>query len=216
MPDAPPAALPPAAAAAPRRRAWRWGLRTTILLVGVAAVAISVVKDWRRIAELKPKVATLRTLGRELVVDDPARPAAVQLEATWSDKGWDVHIPARGQYRLALATRAIGDELPPPGRSAALAAGRHRVVLERAKRDGGWQVTARVDGEPLLVVEEPAGWRVAGGSTGKGTISVPEQAPPGRPLVLAHDRFFLPGPDGSSREPQGPGPGIALWIENVP
>lgn len=171
----------------------------------------------RHNAAIKGRIAVMRPLARELVVDDPSQAAAVKLPELWFDENrWDVHLPP-GAYRLCLATREVGkDGLAPVASSAPLRAGRHEIELEQVRVPGGWSVVVTWDGSGRLARDEPAEWDPNAGSEGGGLFSTSAQAPADRALVLFRRSFYEMGSGYRTIPPSGPTEGILLWIEHVP
>lgn len=200
---------------APRRR-WQVGLRTLILLTAAVAVWTSYTLERRRIADLTTRIDTLRTLARELVVDDPSMIAVVKREENWYDENrWEVYLPAGRRYRLCMATRAIpNNALPAPATSAPLEPGRHVLALDKIKDGEGWRVDAACDEKGVASVREAKDWDAGTGSSGGGLHSSSSQSPADKPVRLFHRRFMGPrDANGQSSTPEGPTEGIALWIE---
>ena len=207
---------PAPATPAPRWGRWQVGLRTFVLLTAAVAVWLTYALERRRIADLTTRIASLRPLARELVVDDPGKIAVVKREEFWFDENrWDVHLPAGRRYRLCLATRGIAEGgFPVPSASAPLAPGRHVVAVDQVKDGDGWRVAADCDGTRLVSVTEPKGWDPGTGSEGGGNYPVSEQFAPERPVILFHRRFMGPrDAQGQAATPAGPTAGVMLWIE---
>lgn len=130
MPDSPD--TPPARAG---RSHWQLGLRGMILFTAVCAVWMTVLLNRRHNALLEARIATMRPLARELVVEDPAKVAVVKLDELWDDDHrWDLYLPP-GRYRLCLATRQIVDQgLAPVVASQPIGPGRHLIGLALRKK----------------------------------------------------------------------------------
>jgi len=202
-----------------RRRWWQFGLRTTILVVAIAAVAMTVVNDRRRIPVLKDRIAALKPLARELSIDDPSQVAVVKLDELWYDENqWDVYLSPASAYRFCIATRAIDlDGMSPSSHATPLAGGRHLIAFERTQDDSkAWHLVVTFDGKPALKVDEPADWDWGVGWGDSGFPGVSRQLPLDRPVELFRRRFMVTTGDGSSTTPDGPCPGVLLWIEREP
>jgi hypothetical protein len=185
-------------------------------LTAAVAAWLNYALERRRVADLSARIASLRPLARELVVDDPGKIAVVKREELWYDENrWDVHLPAGHRYRLRLATRGIADgEFPPAAASAPLAPGRHVVAVDQVQDGEGWRVDVECDGTRLVSVPEPKGWDPGTGSTGGGLYPASEQFAAERPVILFHRRFMGPSDaQGRSVMPEGPTAGVMLWIE---
>src|SRR3954468_20955325 len=82
----------------PRRARWQVGIRTLVLLTAAIAVWMTVLINRRHNALLDSRIRAMRSLARELLVDDPKRIAVVKLEEMWIDENqWLIHLPA-GRY----------------------------------------------------------------------------------------------------------------------
>ena len=203
---------------APRRRRWQVGLRTLILLTAAVAVWTSYALERRRIADLTTRIDALRSLARELVVDDPSMIAVVKRNERWYEENqWEIYLPAGRRYRLCMATRAIPNDaqpLPAPTITAPLEPGRHVLALDRVKDGEGWRVDAACDEKVVASAREPKEWDAGTGSSGGGQHSSSRQSPADKPVRLFHRRFMGPrDAKGRSSTPEGPTEGIALWIE---
>jgi hypothetical protein len=167
-------------------------------------------------AALVARIATVRPLARELVVDDEAKAAVVKLEELWIDHNrWDIYLPA-GEFRLCLATRAIGnDGLAPVVASRSVAPGRHTIGLALRKEKAGWRIEASCDGAKPVTADEPLGWIAKKGSTTSGAFSESTTLPGTEPIVLHRCTFLRMQPGGVVSSTGGPSEGILLWIEPV-
>jgi hypothetical protein len=203
----------------PRGKRWQVGLQTVFLLVAAIAVWMTHFVNRRQNAFLEARIAASRPLLRELAIDDPNRIAVVKLQELWSDDNrWDIHLP-EGQYRLCLATRAIGSEGFPPvvAKSRVIGAGRHHFVLEQLPQPAGWRVRATWDETGELAVEEPKAWDPGVGSSGGGDYSLSTQMAADQQVVLFRRRFAKRQADGTTLfDPKYPTEGVMLWIESVP
>lgn len=205
------------AARRPDRRPWQVGLRTVFLLTAVVAVWIAVSINRRDIATLESRIASMRSMARELVVEDATRIAVVKREELWyDDNGWEVYLPD-GSYRLCLATRGVDQQGFAPGmKTTPVAPGRHRLTLDQTQDGEGRRIAAVWDGQKRLESVEPKGWDPGTGSSGGGEFSRSQQLPAGEPLVLLRRRFMGPrDAQGRSTTPDGPTEGILLWIERT-
>jgi hypothetical protein len=89
------------------RARWQMGIRTLILSTALVAVWMSVHLDRGRIAALESRIAAMRPMARELIVDDPTRIAVVRKDELWyDDNRWEISLP-EGEYRVGVATRDV-------------------------------------------------------------------------------------------------------------
>jgi hypothetical protein len=192
-------------------------LPTVFLLVAAIAVWLTYVVNRRHNTRLQARIAVLRPLARELVVDDDTRIAIVKLEEMWYDENrWEVYLPA-GQYRLCVATREIDQRgLAPVVKSAPLGAGRHSISIEQQSSGTDWRVVATWDAAGKLTVDEPKEWDAGLGATTSVEFSQSTQVAPDQPVVLFRRIFSRTTGPGQSSTPSGPAEGILLWIEPVP
>ncbi|MEX2176135.1 MAG: hypothetical protein WD872_17365 [Pirellulaceae bacterium] len=200
----------------PRRFTWQIGLRSLFLLTTAIAVWTVYYSNTREIDRLELRIADMRPLVRELVVEDEEQFAVVKLEQHWYDENrWSVYVPS-GEFRLYLATREIDEEgLAPVVASVPLAAGRHLLAHDNVALpdDEGWRVTVHAGERLVLSTEEPQEWNPAFGWSEGGQFDRSEQLPADKPMVLFRRRFTQPAPGGRSTTPTGPTDGIMLWIE---
>lgn len=201
-----------------RRSQWQFSLRLILLLMAAVGVWTAEIANRRAMGPLQQRIKAMRPLARELTITDPEKIAVVKCEELWyDDNEWEIYLPD-GEYRLALATREVGqqDVVLPPYQSAPLPAGKFRLSLLQEKTATGWRVDVLKDGALLLTAEEPAEWYPAHGSSGGGQFSLAEQLPPNFPVVLFRRRFSRPVSATTSQTPAGPCEGVLLWIEPVP
>ena len=201
----------------PGRKCWQVGLRTMFLITAAIAVWITFFINRRENAVLESRIAAMRPLARELVIDDAKKIAVVKLEEHWMDENrWEIYLPD-GTYRLCMATRDIDEAgLAPAVKSAPVAAGRHRVELEQTLDNEVRRIAVAWDGTKRREAVEPKGWDPGRGSSGGGQYAVSTQLPADRPAVLFRRKFWaLPDAKGRMLTPAGPSEGILLWIERT-
>lgn len=206
------------AMAGPRRTRWQVGIRTLVLVIATFAVWMTVLINRRQVARLESRIAAIRPLAHELLVEDEKKIAIVKLAEKWMDENqWDLHLPAR-EYRLCIATRGIDREgFPASEASAPLKSGRHRLVLLQGRDQSAHRISVVCDGTPIVTVDEPIGRNQWMGSEGGGQFSTIEQLAADKPIVLYRKRFMKPtGKKGFSQTPTGPTEGIMVWIEPLP
>lgn len=211
MPDSPD--TPPARAG---RSHWQLGLRGMILFTAVCAVWMTVLLNRRHNALLEARIATMRPLARELVVEDPAKVAVVKLDELWDDDHrWDLYLPP-GRYRLCLATRQIVDQgLAPVVASQPIGPGRHLIGLALRKQKTGWRIEANCDGARPIAHEEPLEWNPERGSSTTGGYAQSATLPANQPVVLHRLSLTVPPPSGTASATSVPAEGILLWVEPV-
>lgn len=206
--------------ARPARSRWQFSLRTILLTMAAVGVWTAVIVNRREIPVLEQRITSMRPLARELAVKDPNKIAVVKCEETWYDENeWNIYLPS-DNYQLSLATQQIDqDQVPEPGKTVRLPAGKFRLALTQEKHNGGWRVCVKKDGEELLCIDEPQTWYPGSGSSGGGSYSTSQQISPPEHVVLFHRRFTHPkviGPGTSTSQlPTGPSEGIALWIDPI-
>lgn len=211
----------PDAATAPARWRWQPSSRDLLLVVVAAALLLSGEVNRRRSADLTARIKRLRQVGRELDVVDPRRLAAIGRPSDWvDDHQFQVFVPADGDFRVCLATRAINaDGLPVPQGVAPLGPGKHTLTLTTTRHDGGTRCVVLDGKERRLAVEEPAGWAGSDARSSRSAARIGKavQAPADRPLVLLRSRYRLrpPGARGRHLAPSRPVDGVMLWVERV-
>ncbi|APW62261.1 hypothetical protein [Paludisphaera borealis] len=198
----------------PGRKPWQFGLRTVFLITAAIAVWTAVFANRRESEMLQSRIAAMRPLARELVIDDPNRIAVVKLDELWYDENvWDVHLPT-GRYRLCMVTRGVGQEgVAAATKSAPIAAGRHRLALDQTQEGDVRRISVACDGAKLLETTEPKEWDAGVGSTGGSQYSISAQSPADQPAVLFRRRFHLSTTGGRTSAPAEPSNGLLVWIE---
>jgi hypothetical protein len=193
-----------------RRGRFQVGLRVLFWLTAAFAVWITVSINRRENERLTAKIESLRSLVRELVVDDPAQFAVVKLIDTWSDENrWDVYLPP-GQYRVCFASKDIDvNGLPEKFWSAPIEAGRHRLGMDLEAVKSGTRIRVTRDGGQCFTVDEPSNWAGNGWSS-VGDFSTSQQLPASPSLMLHRRRNFH-----QNLPPTGPDNGLLLWIERT-
>jgi hypothetical protein len=198
-----------------RRARWQVGLRTMALLLAAIAVWMTYFINRRRNPELEARIAVMRPLAHELVVDDASKIAAVKLEELWfDDNAWDVHLPNR-DYRLCVATRGIDENgMPSVLKSVRLKPGRHRLAVAVKKEKSSWRIAVDWDGGNVIDVAEPLDWNPDVGSSGGGVFSTSTQFDD-RSAAVFFRRRFMRKDDRGSHSADGPTEGVMLWIERA-
>lgn len=200
----------------PGRKRWQVGLRTMFLITAAIAVWITFSINRRENAVLESRIAAMRPLARELIIDDAKKIAVVKLDELWMDENqWEIYLPD-GTYQLCVATRGIDVEgLAPAVKSAPVAAGRHRVGMDQSLDNEVRRVAVTLDGTKLLEAVEPKEWNSGSGSSGGGEYSVSTQLPADEPAVLFRRQFLRPDTKGRFSTHSGPTDGILMWIERA-
>lgn len=190
------------------------GLRTLFLLVTAVAVWTVYFANRSAIRHYEERIAALRPLARELVVEDESQIAVVKQEPYWYDENrWALYLPP-GTHRLCLAIRQIDEGVMPPiVKTMPVSPGRHVLELEQEKTEEGWRVVVLRDGQDVLSTEESTAWYPAVGSVGGAHFDRLTQVEPGQPVILFRRRFTQPATGGTSMTPTGPADGVMLWIE---
>ncbi len=190
-----------------------------LLLVFAVAAWLAWAGLTTRVWELNRDIEQMDALlPNELFVEDPTRAAVVLHTPTWFDEFvWDIFLPPGQGRQLNLACHAIdGTGFPSAGHRAPIPAGRHTIELVRpTKGDDTWQIEILVDGEPIIVSEQPLSWNGGEGSQGGSLISTSRQFSPNEEIDLFRRRWMVPTKGGSFSTPMGPGEGLLLWISPV-
>ncbi len=212
-------------------RRWQLSLSTMLLLVTLFAVGAAFVKTRHDRIRVQQLLGTMRSMTRELAVDDPTQIAIVRRLPTLSNELiFDVHIPARMVptqiHRLCLAVEEIVDVGPPdvvfprPTESVGLQPGTHSIELchfaaDKNDVNSEHRFEVLVDGEVALNVKRPADWQVSNGWSSNGSITETQSFDAGKTVQLFRRRNNEPTKNGSrSTPPNQPANGILLWIES--
>jgi hypothetical protein len=192
------------------------GVRAMLLLTAAFAAWFAYYQNRAEIARLNPRIASMRSLARELVVADESKITVVKNDELWEDDNrWEASLPA-GEYRLNLATReVIRYGLPPAAKGVAIPAGRHQLALEQVQEGEVYRIIVTLDGHRVMEVEEPKDWNLGSGWSEGVSLSTAKQFDDDEPIVLFRRRFLRPDAWGLASISAGPTEGILLWIERV-
>ena len=199
-----------------KRRAPQVGLSTLLLATACFAVWWSYFSNRRAAEVLDKRIASMRFLSRELIVEDRAHIAAVKQDAlAYQQQIWHVFLP-NDSLELHLATRNVSsrfDEgLAPPKdeKSVRLPNGEHKVELTQRPDGEQWLLEVLIDQEPVLSLRESKDWKVTSSYSSGGVAARQENVPVGQRLVLLRSQFAdQNGIINSNNEYNG----ILLWIE---
>jgi hypothetical protein len=209
-----------------------------MLLVTIAGMAIVIVQFWREIVPLRSEVRRYRTELGLLTVDDPTRIHGVQVPTRDDGWKWRVYFPPGVDYKVCCYTGVIPPgidavqrrdftsmNLGPGGFISSFAGfNGERVVEARFKQaDGKWTMQTSFDGGRWgdLQLDESFEEYLSnsrGGAFWKSNLNKNEQltfAPDERIFLLKWRKAEVTEVSGGtlSREPAGPAPGVAIWIE---
>ncbi len=188
-----------------------------LLLMVVVAGWVPYVRFRQEIPRIEQRIAAMRTMAREFVVEDPTQVAVVHRPQLWYDEyRWAIHLP-QGEYRMKLATRDVDEEgFPAAVRQTLLDGGEYRIELRQSEVEDCWKMTITVDDHPVIELVEKPGWPPSHDWSGASPIGNCTQMPPNEPIVLFRRRYMVPTAAGNSTQtPQGPAEGLMLWIEPV-
>ncbi len=199
----------------PVKSRWQIGLRSLFFLILAVSAWLGVIRNRAQTRELELRLDNLRSLSRELEVDDPSQIAVAKKHDEWmSEDRWDVYLPP-GTYRLCVATELIPTApFPPVRKSLPIASGQHRIAVDQRIEKETWKGVVSWDGSKRLTVEEPKEFSGDSSST-SDEITISEQRSASESLVLSRITFS----NSSSKTPVGPGApsnGLMIWIEPVP
>ncbi len=206
-----PAASPPVAERTKKGR-WQVGLRTLLLLIWAVAAWLGVIMNREKTLVMQSRLNVLRSLARELEVDDPGRIAVVKKLNQWmGEERWDLYLPS-GSYRICMATREVGTTgFPPVMKSMPIAPGTHAIAVDQPRVKDSWKGVLTLDGSVQLTIEETKEFSSDSSET-SDDISISDQFPSDQPLVLHRCRFSS-SPSGGTT---GPSNGLMIWIEPDP
>lgn len=196
------------------RRHFQFGLRGLLLVTALVAVWGTHYLNRRSIQHLQSRIAVLRAMAAELVVDDRSLITVVKRPQLWYDENiWDIYLP-RADYQLHVATEAVDkDGVAPIDASVPLPQGRITVELRQERTDTGWRLTILLDEHEVIAVDKPAEWNAGIGSSGGGEFSAQEEKQATESVMLFRRRFMIPAGDGVGKTPDTPASGVLLWIE---
>jgi hypothetical protein len=211
-----------------------FGLRTLLLLVVIACLAIGLYVVGSRLSDANRELRTRRTEAGVLTVDDRSKVHAIAVDTgepnTWR---WRLFIPQGRKYSWNISAEDIPkDDVP----SRAGAKGysneeywsRDNEVVVTAKLrqlDGGdWQMSvdsliadspSQMHGATLQIPQEKLRWMAEISSTdgrvaGERGVRVFEEK---EPLILLQRRPCEQQPDGTYQPSEKPMPGFMIWLK---
>ena len=198
-----------------------WSL---LLLIATCCVWIGFWKARSDTAKVESRLVGLRLIARELVIDDPNKVAAIERYSSfYGQKIMELYIPELDGKHFEM--RLAMDKIPQsnnfePNQLETL----KRVVLKPGKHvvefqyDVGEQavLTVHVDGETAIQEIRPKDWKSkSGGHTISSSVKPESKSFENDEIVQLIYRRFLTKekPKGSFSAPDGPGAGIALWVQ---
>jgi hypothetical protein len=217
----------------------RISLLSALLLMTIAGMAIVIVQLWRELVPLRQEVRGYRTELGLLTIDDPTRIHGVQVPTREEGWKWRVYFPPGSDYMLHCFTGIIpagvessqrrdfsSMKIGPGGFLTSMGGNfeGESVIEARFKQsDGTWTLQIsingggwsdmRLDKDFAAYLSNPRGalfWTSNFNKKEQSTFSADE-----RVFLLKRRKPEVTDIQGGilSREPDGPAPGVALWIE---
>lgn len=207
-------------------------LATVMMLVTAFAVTFAWYRSHRQLAIELRSLQAMRSLARELVVDDPTQIALVKRMPTSSKELiFDLYIPPptpeSSNHRLCLALegitglRKMATSFPPPDQCQPMTPGRHKIEIAISKADSTdpqstHEVTVLIDDFPVMTATRPLAWHDSGGWSSSGEIETTETYPSSEKVEIIRRRFNRKVGNGSvSVRREEPVNGVLLWIEPI-
>lgn len=204
----------------------RFSLLTLVLVTTIVGLSITVVLLYRELAPLRTEVRTLREETGQLLVDDPTKLQAIEIE-TYNDWAWKWRVWVPPETGWIVGTKV--KEIPPKGEFPAVSG----LTLRHMKEGRETLITARIETKPTgelrcaiacegvttyePIAPEEAKWLLEGlrGSSFNGVGSTIRVAESGTPFTLLRKRVFYQSATGSI--PPIPEPnatdGLLIWLE---
>ena len=194
-------------------------LLTLLLAMALFAVLLVYWQTFQSIERLERQMPGLRSVARELKVDDPSLFAVVEKKGQWYGENiCEIHVPADQPYRLCLALDAIDDDgFPDPLRIVSLSSGKHRVEICYDTEGAESIVRVLVDDQAVIEETRPKDWEPRAGSSGGMPFSHSTQYQEDEPVVLFRRRFLVSSGPSKARkfvDPITPNAGILVWVES--
>jgi hypothetical protein len=209
---------PPAGSPAPGRLRPRFSLLTALLLMTVVGMATVIVLLWREVGPLREEVRRLRDEMGVLVVDDPTKVNAIQVntrdDLTWK---WRVWIPKGGTYVI----RSFGDDIPKEGfpqqgGTMPIHEPGEYVIgyeIDRDRANGGWYGKTTLAGTGSVGKDhQPWVEWTSKTSTGGGVPETAQTYEPGERIELMRHRVSQVR---DSTKIEDPSAGFMIWLEPV-
>jgi hypothetical protein len=212
----------------------RYSLRTLLIVVAIACVAIGSYVIGTRLNEAERQLRALRTETGHLTIDDRSKVHVIRVDMdepeTWR---WRMFIPQGHRYSWNLADEAIPEDDVP--KKAGIKAFSNEpywerdnevLVTARLRRaeDGDWRLSVesrigdskyQMSGGTLKIPAEKLEWNTEGASTDgrvAGSAGVKLFDPQG-PIILLQRRPLGLQPDGTYGPSPNPMPGFMIWLK---
>jgi hypothetical protein len=216
----------------------RFSLLTILVLMALAACAITIWQLWRELVPLREEVRGYRAELGKLSIDDPTSVHGIQVPTKEEGWKWRVYFPPGSDYMLHCYTGMIPAGIDSsqrrdfssmnfgPGGFLTLMGGdlQGEAVFEaRFKQaDGTWTLQTSVNGRAwsdMRLDKDFAAYLSdgRGGSFWTSNLNKKDQSTfslDERVFLLKRRKAEVTEMQGGtlSREPDGPAPGVALWI----
>ncbi len=194
-------------------------LSNLLLLTTVVALGVLLWLQRNENRWYDQRLPALKNAARELHVTDPSRFYAVKKHPQWyGEKIWKIHVPAKGLYKLCLATEEIPRSLG-PSKNATFPKAEDFVELEegiwivelREKRDEVTEIEVLVGGQSVMSATKDDKWRYGNPTSSfTGDVQVCKSFDPGIPVRLIHLKNQKKQKAGSF--PDETCNGVLLWI----
>jgi hypothetical protein len=196
-----------------------WRPRTTLsnLLLLTAAVAVMLAshRTHDELEQTKASVRNMRSLSRQLIIDDPGKIAAVsRLPTLPNELIIDVHVPSQSTnadpLELRLALEGIMEygttekRFPKPLRRFPISPGRHSVEIRHQKADvsdpeSQHEIAILLDGKIVIQESRPPSWMPSNGWSSTSSLNKSHTFDAYEPAELHRRRFNQPTGGGGSR-----------------
>ena len=179
-------------------------LVTLFLAIALIAVWLAWWQAGQSIERLERQMPGLRSVARELFVDDPAMFAVVKQVGQWFGENiCRIHVPAGQSYQLCLALEFIDEEgFPDPLRFVSLPSGEHQIEIRYDTQREESIVRILVDEQTVIEESRPKDWEPRVGSSGGMPFSSKHAVPNGWARHFVSPAVQCPFWSKSSNQPQ--------------
>lgn len=198
----------------------QWNTLTLLLLVAVSASWFLFYRLRVDNAAMRNAIQVMQLESKALVVVSDDRAAVVSAPRGWYDeKKWNLALPTKesvsnggAAYKLCLATRGLQmSSRPSEVTEFSLPHGRHDVELRTTETKSGFDVKVLLDGQQVINVSQPYGWRSDREAVGNGVAYRQSYQPENASASIElYSMYYLEDP---SKPKQSQYKGIQLWLQ---
>ncbi|TWU49100.1 hypothetical protein [Rubripirellula reticaptiva] len=203
-----------------KRRRPQVSLLAILLLMVAIAVWLACYRTELATQKLAVQLPGLRSLTRELIVDDPSKLTTIGRNPEWTDDmDGEIWVPNGKHYSVCMALEGISEDantLPDAELRKPIGFGKHKIQFRVDRSGDESRHEVWLDDELFLQATRPKDWGFGSSYSGYG-FSTLRQYGGAPPWELFRRQFELPRSEkpfkGFLERPDGPGPGMQVWID---